>query len=258
MKLTRPLVILDLETTGTWIDKDRIIEIGMIRVAVEGKKTVYHKRINPLMPIPAAISELTGIKDEDVKDAPTFKMLAGEVLSFLSGADVAGFNVERFDLPLLAREFKDVGLTLDLSAVCVYDAQKVYHIHERRDLSAAFEFYCQKKHDGAHSALIDSEATLAILEEQLRRYVPGNDSIEALGEFNYKQKDEFFDKERKFRWWNGELYMIFGKYAKQEPLKSIAQKDPQYLEWMLKKDFSEDVKAMISGVLRGVFPSPPA
>ena len=257
MKLTRPLVTLDLETTGTWIEKDRIIEIGMVRLSLDGKKDVYVKKINPLMPIPAAVTELTGIKDEDVAGAPKFKMIAPEVLSYLNDADLAGFNIERFDLPLLSREFRDAGLSFDTSGRNIYDAQKIYHLHERRDLAAAYDFYCQKKLDGAHSALMDSEAALDILQEQLHRYVSESDQIEGLLNFNYRPKEEFFDKERRFRWWNGELYMLFGKYARQEPLNVIARTDPQYLEWMLKKDFSDDVKSMISGVLRGAFPKPP-
>ena len=257
MKLIRPVVILDLETTGTWIEKDRIIEIGMVRIHPDCPKDVYIKKINPLIPIPAAVTELTGITNDDVRQSPTFKMVAREISAFLDNTDLAGFNIERFDLPLLSREFKDAGINFDWSKSKIYDAQKIYHIHERRDLAAAYEFYCQKKLLGAHSALNDSEAALEILKEQLRRYAPGSDQIEALQDFEYRQKEDFFDKERKFRWWNGELYMLFGKYARQEPLRVIAQKDPQYLEWILKKDFSEEVKIMIEGALRGKFPQPP-
>ena len=257
MKLTRPVVILDLETTGTWIEKDRIIEIGMIRLYPDGHKDIYSKKINPLLPIPAVVTELTGITNDDVRQSPTFKMVGKEILDFLTNMDLAGFNIERFDLPLLSREFKDAGLNFEWSKAKIYDAQKIYHLHERRDLTAAYEFYCQKELQGGHSALIDSEATLEILQEQLKRYVPDNENIEALQDFEYRQKEEFFDKERKFRWWNGELYMLFGKYAKQDPIKIIAQKDPQYLEWILKKDFSEEVKNMIEGILKGKFPQPP-
>jgi len=251
MKLTKPLVVLDLETTGIWIEKDRIIEIGMIKTNPDGQQEIYNTRVNPCMPIPAVVSELTGIYDADVKDAPLFATIAGKVKNFLEGADLGGFNVERFDLPLLARELSDAGISFDYSAHTVYDAQKIYHLHERRDLFAAFAYYCHQDLKDAHSALADARATLSILEEQLKRYGLDREEIEALKEFDYKQTSEYFDHERKFRWWNGDLYMTFGKYARKEPLKVIAKKDPRYLEWVLEKDFSDDVKQMIQEVLNG-------
>ena len=254
MKLTKPLVVLDLETTGIWIEKDRIIEIGMVKVLPDGSEEVYSSKVNPCMPIPPVVTELTGISDEDVKGAPAFGAIAAKVLAFLEGADFGGFNVERFDLPLLAREFADAGIKFDYANRTVYDAQKVYHLHERRDLSAAFAFYCHQDLKDAHSATADAKATLAILQEQLKRYVADREDIEALKDFNYKQSSEYFDNERKFRWWNGDLYMTFGKYAKKEPLRIIARKDPQYLEWVLDKDFSQEVKDMIQGVLSGKYP----
>ena len=254
MKLTRPLVVLDLETTGIWIEKDRIIEIGMVKVTPDGQEEVYSTKVNPCMPIPAVVTELTGISDADVKSAPAFCTVAGKVLAFLEGADIGGFNVERFDLPLLAREFSDAGIKFEYANRTVYDAQKVYHLHERRDLSAAYAFYCHQELKDAHSATADAQATLRILEEQLKRYAASREDIEGLKEFDYKQSSEFFDNERKFRWWNGDLYMTFGKYAKKEPLKTIAKKDPQYLEWVLDKDFSDEVKNMIQGVLNGQHP----
>jgi DNA polymerase III subunit epsilon len=254
MKLTKPLVVLDLETTGIWIEKDRIIEIGMVKATPDGKREIYSTRVNPCMPIPAVVTELTGISDADVKDAPSFTSIAGKVLSFLEGADLGGFNAERFDLPLLAREFSDAGIKFEYASRTVYDAQKIYHLHERRDLSAAFAFYCHQDLKDAHSATADAQATLAILQEQLKRYAAAREDIEGLKDFEYKQSSEFFDAERKFRWWNGELYMTFGKYAKKEPLKVIAKKDPQYLEWVLDKDFSDEVKSMIQGVLSGKHP----
>jgi DNA polymerase-3 subunit epsilon len=227
MKLTKPLVVLDLETTGIWIEKDRIIEIGMVKVMPDGKQEVYATRVNPCMPIPPVVTELTG-----------------------------GFNVERFDLPLLAREFADAGIKFDYANRTVYDAQKIYHLHERRDLTAAFAFYCKQDLKDAHSATADAQATLSILQEQLKRYAATREDIEGLKDFDYKQSGEFFDNERKFRWWNGDLYMTFGKYARKEPLKTIAKKDPHYLEWVLDKDFSDEVKNMIQGVLNGQYPKP--
>jgi DNA polymerase-3 subunit epsilon len=254
MKLSKPLVVLDLETTGTWIDKDRIIEIGLIKALPDGQREIYDSKVNPLMPIPPVISELTGISDADVKDAPTFATIAPNVLEFIGDSDIGGFNVERFDLPLLAREVSDAGLKFEYSSRSIYDAQKVYHLHERRDLFAAFAFYCHQELRDAHSASADALATLAILEEQIKRYGKGAEEVEALKEFNYKQTSEYLDADRKFRWWNGELYMTFGKYARKECLKVVAKKDPHYLEWILEKDFSDEVKTAIQGILKGEHP----
>ena len=257
MKLIRPLVVLDLETTGIWIEKDRIIEIGLIKIhpnQTEGKSNVFHSKVNPAMAIPAKVTELTGITQEHVKDAPAFGNIAGDVLRFIGDADLGGFNIERFDLPLLSREMTDAGLKFDYGQRTIYDAQKIYHLHERRDLFAAFAFYCDQELKDAHSALADAQASLKILEEQVKRYGQGQEMLESLKAFDYEPNNEFFDSDRRFRWWNGDLYMTFGKYARKEPLKLIAKKDPQYLQWILEKDFSDDIKAMIQGILNGQYP----
>jgi DNA polymerase III subunit epsilon len=256
MKLTRPLVVLDLETTGMWIEKDRIIEIGMIRCMPDGKNETYEKRVNPGILIPAEVTAVTGITNEDVKDAPHFRDIAQEVMAFLAGADLGGFNLERFDLPLLAREFSDNNLEFKWENRAIYDAQKIYHLHEKRDLTAAYAFYCHKDLVDAHSALGDVRATLEVIDSQVKKYGNGMDTIEALRDFDYKERTEFYDAGRKFRWWNGELYMMFGKYARRESLKKIAEKDRGYLEWILSQNFSDDVKELVEGALEGHFPKP--
>jgi len=254
MKLIRPLVVLDLESTGTWIEKDRIIEIALIKTHPDGQKEQYASKVNPAMAIPPRVTEITGITQEDVKDAPSFGDIAGKVMQFIGEADLGGFNVDRFDLPLLTREFADAGMKFDYSQRTIYDAQKIYHLHERRDLSAAFVFYCHQELKDAHSALADAQAALSILDEQVNRYGEGQEQIESLKAFDYEPNNEYFDTDRKFRWWNGDLYMTFGKYARKEPLKVIAKKDPYYLQWILEKDFSDDIKVMIQGVLNGQYP----
>jgi DNA polymerase-3 subunit epsilon len=243
-----------LETTGTWIEKDRIIEIALIKINVDNTEETFESKVNPLMPIPPVVSELTGIKNEDVQNAPTFVNIAAKVVQFIGDADLAGFNAERFDIPLLMREFSDIGVKFEMSGRMIFDAQKVYHLHQKRDLSAAYAFYCKKDLKNAHSALADTRATLDILEEQINLYGNGNTHIDSLKDFNYKQTSDYFDNDRKFRWWNGELYMTFGKYAKKESLRVIAQKDPYYLQWILDKDFSEEVKAMVQDVINGQHP----
>jgi len=254
MKITHPLVVLDLETTGTWVEKDRIIEIAMVKLLPSGEKEIFHTRVNPLMPIPPVVQQLTGITDKDVAQAPVFSVIAKDVLAFIEGADLGGFNADKFDLPLLEREMNEAGVPFLALGHKVYDAQKVFHLNEKRDLTAAYAFYCGKPLQGAHGALADTEATVEILQAQVERYGAEDPSVEVLGQFQYREQPDFFDAERRFRWWNGELYMMFGKYAKKESLREIVKKDPGYLTWMLSKDFSGDVKVLVENALKGKFP----
>jgi len=254
MKLSKPLVVLDLETTGVWIDRDKIIEIAMIKCLPDGTKETYDKRVNPAMPIPPIITEITGISDEDIKDAPLFQNIAQEVAAFIGDADLGGFNAERFDIPLLERELKDAGATFSRAGREIFDAQKVYHLNEKRDLTAAYKFYCDKLLENAHSALADTQATLDIIESQVKKYGEGDDSIDVLKQYAYTQHGDFYDEDRKFRWWNGKLFMMFGKYARNHTLQEVAKKDPAYLEWILSADFSEEIKELVSNALKGHFP----
>ncbi|OGW75489.1 MAG: hypothetical protein A2Z72_04510 [Omnitrophica bacterium RBG_13_46_9] len=257
MKVTRPLVIFDLETTGTWIEKDKIVEIGMVKTLPEGSRESYVKRVNPGMPIPSNVSRIIDITDDDVKDAPRFKEIAKEVLDFIGDSDIGGFNILRFDLPVLEREMLEAGFSFHWRERNIYDAQKVYHIHEKRDLTAAYQLYCDKELDNAHSALGDAEATIEIFDAQIKKYGSPEHGIESLKDFDYERSSAYFDKERKFCWWNGELYPTFGKYGKKKNIKHILKNDRPYLEWILTRDFSEEVKAMIEMVLSGEFPEAP-
>jgi len=257
MKLSKPLVVFDLETTGVWIEKDKIVEIGMVKLLPNGSRQSYVKRVNPGMPIPANVSRIIDIVDGDVQDAPPFKDIAKEVLEFIGDSDLGGFNVLRFDLPVLEREFFEAGLSFHWRDRTVYDSQKVYHIHEKRDLTAAYKLYCDKNLENAHSALGDAEATVEIFDAQIKKYGNEDEGIESLKDFDYEQSSAYFDKERKFCWWNGKLYPTFGKYAKKKHIKEIVNKDRRYLEWILSKDFSEEVKAMIEQALSNKFPKPP-
>ena len=257
MKLLRPIIVLDLETTGTWLEKDRIVEIGMIRRCPDGQTESYVRRVNPGMPIPPSVSEVIGITDEDIKDKPPFKEIAAEVFSFIGDADLAGYNVERFDLPILKRELVGAGYVLETGSRNILDAQHIYHFHERRDLTAAYKYYCEKELVNAHSALGDAEATLEILEAQVKKYAKGDGDIEEMLDFRLKRIGDFFDSERKFRWWNRELFPTFGKYARRKNLRQIAESDPEYLEWIAGADFSEEVRELVKGALIGRFPEFP-
>lgn len=254
MKLNRPLIIFDLETTGTWVSKDKIVEIGMIKLLPDGTKQEYIKRVNPGIPIPANVSRIIDITDEDVKNAPAFKAIAGKVLEFIGNADLAGFNIQRFDLPVLEREMLEANLSFHWQDRDIYDAQKIYHIHEKRDLVAAYQLYCAKELHNAHTALGDAEATMEILDAQIKRYGKEEQGIESLKDFEYESNSDYFDKERKFSWWNGQLYPTFGKYNRKKHIKDILKDDPHYLEWIISADFSVEVKEMLAKVLNGSFP----
>lgn len=255
MILERTLVVFDLETTGTWIEKDKIIEIAMIKIKPDQSQEVYHQKVNPCMPIPAIVTEITGISEQDVESAPKFKDIVTDVLEFIGDADFGGFNVERFDLPLLEREIQETGNEFKWRTRNIYDAQKVFHLNQKRDLTAAYQFYCQKDLVDAHSALADTQATLDILSAQVNTYGKENQSIDVLKEFDYKQTSEFYDSDRRFRWWNGKLYMMFGKYARKLSLDDVVKRDRRYLEWILSADFSEEVKILVEDALAGKMPT---
>ncbi len=256
MKLSRKLVVLDLETTGVWIDQDKIIEIALIKCTPQGQEDTFIKRVNPTIPIPHEVTDLTGITNEDVRDKPVFSDIAEEVLVFLEDADLGGFNIEKFDLPLLERELDECGFKFNWKTRNIFDAQKVFHLNEKRDLTAAYQFYCDKPLVNAHSALHDTEATLEILKNQIARYGEGEENLDVLKQFQYRKDNHFYDDERKFRWWNGKLYMMFGKYARKYTLQDIAKMDRRYLEWILSADFSEDIKNLVKDALVGKFPVP--
>ncbi len=253
MIFKNPIIVLDVEATGTWLEKDKIIEIAMIKIRPNESRETFHQRINPGIPIPKVVSDLTGLTDQDVKAAPVFKDLASQILLFIGDCDLAGFNIERFDLPLLEREMTDAGYKLDWQKHVIYDAQKVYHLNEKRDLTAAFKYYCDKDLNNAHSALADTEATLEILKSQVERYGEKH-ALESLKKYHYEIRSDFYDSERKFRWWNGKLYMMFGKYARQFTLQDIVKKDRGYLEWIVSADFSDEVKELVQNALSGKFP----
>jgi DNA polymerase III subunit epsilon len=257
MKLKKTLVVFDLETTGTWIEKDRIVEIGMVRLMPGGAINNYVKRVNPCMPIPVNVTRIIGITNDDVKNAPRFKEIAPEVLEFIGDADIGGFNIQRFDLPVLEREFIGAGFSFGWKERDIYDAQKIYHIHEKRDLMAAYQLYCGKGLTIAHTALGDAEATVEILAAQIKKYGKEEEGIDSLKDFDYEQSSAYLDSERKFCWWNGDIYPLFGKYRRKKHIKDIAKNDPSYLQWIATADFSKEIRQLALDALSGKFPNSP-
>lgn len=245
LKLTKPLAFIDLETTGVNLGTDRIVEIAIVKILPDGSKSVKRKLINPEMPIPKTSSDIHGITDEMVKDAPTFRQVANELKQTLDGCDIAGYNSNRFDIPLLMEEFLRVQVDFDMKGRKLVDVQKIFHQMEQRTLSAAYKFYCQKNLDGAHSAEVDAMATYEILEAQTERYpVLGNtiDTIlKAIGD------DTIVDFARRFVLENGVEVFNFGKF-KGRPVADVLKAEPQYYDWMMKGDFPQHTKQKLTEI----------
>jgi len=234
LSLERPLAFFDLETTGVRIGKDRIVQIGIVRLLPDGTRERYQTLVNPEMPIPPEATAVHGISDFDVSFAPRLREVASEVLGHLEGCDLAGFNVIRFDVPFLAEELHRVGQPWDTALLRIVDAQRIFHKTERRDLSAALKFYTGREHDGAHDALSDVEATADVLLAQLDRYTDLPREVAALGEFS-GDRDRAPDPAGKLKFDDrGTVCLGFGKYSGW-PLENIGRNDPGYLQWLMTK-----------------------
>jgi DNA polymerase III subunit epsilon len=246
LQLTRPLAFIDLETTGTNVATDRIIEIAVIKVMPDKSVINKTKRINPGIPIPAATTAIHGITDEDVKDAPYFKQVANEYKQFLENCDIAGYNSNRFDVPLLVEEFLRLDLNFDIKSRRFVDVQKIFHLMEKRTLSAAYKFYCDKELENAHSAEADAIATYEILEAQLIRYEQQlKPEVEALATFT--KEDDYVDFARRMTIQNGIELFNFGKY-KGRPVRDVLKIEPQYYDWMMKADFPLNTKQKLTEI----------
>lgn len=254
MNFTRPLVFIDLEATGADATRDRIVEIALIKASADGQTTEYVQRVNPGMRIPAEVIAVHHISNEDVAQCPSFKDLAPAVMSFMEGCDLAGFGISRYDIPLLKEEFKRSGITWDTDNRCMIDGLTIYHQKERRDLSAAYEFYCQKTLVGAHGAQADARASMEVLFAQIKRYSDLPQNVEGLHEFCNRQDERFVDSGRKLIWRDGEAAINFGKH-KGELLRDLARKQRDYLEWMVSDGkFQQDTVDICWKALRGEFP----
>lgn len=249
--LTRPIAFIDLETTGINITNDRIIEIGIIKILVDGTKQVKRKLINPTIPIPAGASDIHGITDDMVKDAPTFKQAANEIKQFIDNCDLGGYNSNRFDLPVLIEEFSRAGIHFSVEGKKLVDVQKVFHLMEQRTLSAAYKFYCNKQLDGAHSAEIDANATWEILEAQIERYPTLGNTLDSIVKFT--GEDDIVDFARRFvKDANGVEIFNFGKH-KGKPVAQVLKEEPQYYDWMMKGDFALNTKQKLTEMLNRTF-----
>jgi DNA polymerase-3 subunit epsilon len=246
LQLTRPLAFIDLETTGINISLDRIVEIAIVKISPDGTKLVKRKLINPLMPIPKASSDIHGITDEMVKDAPSFKQVANEFKQFIDNCDIAGYNSNRFDVPMLLEEFLRAGLDFSIDGKKMLDVQKVFHMMEQRTLSAAYKFYCNKTLEGAHSAEHDATATWEVLEAQLEKYNQIGNTVESIVKFT--GEDDIVDFARRFIKDKGIEVFNFGKH-KGKPVVQVLKEEPQYYDWMMKGDFPMNTKQKLTEIL---------
>ena len=274
LNLTKPLIVFDLETTGLDLVNDRIIQISYIKVYPDGREERENIFINPGKPIPTEVTLLTGISDEDVANAPTFKQKAKELLEKFAGCDFAGFNSNRFDVPMLAEEFLRAGVDFDFSKCRLIDAQNIYHKMERRNLAAAYKFYCGRKMEDdfeAHRADQDTEATWRVLQGELDMYAPGkqeeaerslNNDMDELAEFS--KMNDFVDFAGRMVWRDmtdkdgNQLLDATGKPRRHEvfnfgkykgwDVAEVLHKDPGYYSWMLAGDFTYNTKQVLTRI----------
>lgn len=247
LKLKRPIIFFDIESTGVDPARDRIVEISLIKVLPDNAgEEVKTRRINPGMHIPEASSAIHGIYDEDVKDAPTFAQIARSLADFIKGADLAGYNSNKFDIPLLVEEFMRAGVEIDLSGKHFVDVQNIFHKMEQRTLSAAYKFYCDCEIENAHSAEADIRATYEVLKAQLERYEDLENDIEFLAGFSRMNRNVDFAgrvilNEKDIPVFN------FGKH-KGRPVTDVFESEPTYYAWMMNGDFPLDTKRVITQI----------
>jgi DNA polymerase-3 subunit epsilon len=254
LDLTRPLVVFDLETTGVDTANDRIIEIGLVRLMPDGSRETRAWLVNPGQPIPAGATEVHGITDADVADAQTFAQLASEVHTAFQGADLSGFNAERFDVPLLAAEFGRVGISFPDSDVKTVDSHTLFVRREPRNLAAAVTLYCDRSHDGAHRAEADAVAAADVLLGQLARYPDLPRDVAGLVDACRRKDPSWVDSGGKIAWMGEQAVLTFGKH-RNRGLRQLVDDESNYLRWILDKDFPDDTKSVISEALAGRYPA---
>lgn len=255
-KLERPLVTFDIEATGTNTQIDRIIDICFISIHPDGNRTLNNFRVNPGMLIPVESSLIHGIYDKDIVDCPLFKDVAGDILACLDNVDLCGYNLLRFDIPMLENEMTRAGLDWDSDKSKVIDVQRIFHKREPRDLSAALSFYCNELHLDAHGAQPDVEATIRVLEGQFEKYTDLPSTVAELDVYCNPRDPQWVDKTGRLKWVNGQVVLNFGK-KRGVALETILKSDTSFAKWMLRSDFPKDVKAILTDAMNGIWPSPP-
>lgn len=246
LALKNPIIFFDLETTGTNILRDRIVEISYIKVMPSGNETERTLRINPGMPIPAEATAIHHITDDDVKNAPPFKQVAQELANVFLGCDIAGFNSNRFDVPMLMEEFLRAGVNIDLSQRKFVDVQTIFHKMEQRTLIAAYKFYCGKDLTEAHSANADTRATYEVLKAQLDHYPSLKNDIAFLSDFSSQNKNVDLMGRIIYNEAGKEVFN-FGKY-KGQLVEDVFRRDIGYYSWMMQGEFPANTKQVITNI----------
>jgi DNA polymerase III subunit epsilon len=250
LNLKRPIAFFDLETTGLNVTTDRIVEISILKISPDGHEESKTMRINPTIPIDPKAIAIHGITDEDVKDAPTFTDIARSLAKDLEGCDLAGYNSNKFDIPLLAEEFIRADVDFDMKKRRFIDVQVIFHKMEQRTLTAALKFYCDKNLENAHSAEADTRATYDVLLAQMERYEELSRDVEQLSEFSAQTKNADFAGRIVYDENNVEVFN-FGKH-KGVPVEKVFEKEPGYYNWMMNSDFPLYTKKVLTAIkLRG-------
>ncbi len=244
LNLSRPLIFFDLETTGTNVLHDRIVEISLIKVWPDGSEERKSRKINPEMPIPAEATAIHHITDEDVREAPRFREIAKSLASIFEDADVAGYNSNKFDVPLLIEEFARAGVRFEMEGRRFIDVQNIFHKMEQRTLIAAYRFYCGKELTDAHSAASDTQATYEVLRSQLDRYPDLQNDVQALADFSRMNKSVDLAGRIVMNDDNVEVFN-FGKH-KGRPVKDVFRKEPSFYFWMMQGEFAKNTKDVIT------------
>lgn len=249
LNLRKPVIFFDLETTGVNITHDRIVEISLIKVMPSGEEIEKTRRINPEMPIPPESTEIHHITDADVADCPTFKQVAKDLARLITGCDIAGFNSNRFDIPMLDQEFRRAGVKFDFTKARFIDVQTIFHKREQRNLVAAYRFYCGKDLTEAHSANADTRATYEVLMAQLDRYDDLPNDMDALSEYSSHNNNVDLAG-RVVRGDKGVPVINFGKY-KGQPVADVLRRDPGYYGWIMQGDFPANTKDVFTAIKLG-------
>ena len=247
MQLKRPLAFIDLEATGVDTVNDRIVEIGIVLLDLEGQETEHRYLVNPTCPIPQEASMIHGIKDEDVANCPTFKEIAQELFDLLNPCDFAGFSSNNYDIPLLAEEFLRADLVLSFKDRSLIDVRNIFVLKEKRDLASAYKFYCDQEIVNAHTAMADIRATKDVFFAQLKKYEDLPESIEKLHNYSNQHQLNRIDFAGRFVMRKGEATFNFGKH-KGRPVREVLVNEPGYYAWMMKNDFPRDTKMRLKEI----------
>jgi len=254
LKLSKPVAFFDIEATGTDPLFDRVIEIFILKINPDGSQVTFTQRINPSTRIPSEATAVHGITNEDLKACPFFSAVAPLIAEFLGDSDFGGYNLVEYDVKILTKEFERAGVEFTTAGRRILDAFKIFQKNERRDLSSAYRFYCDRKLEGAHGAQADVFATYEVFMAQLKRYPSLPRDIAGLHEYCNAPDERYVDSDRKFYWRDGRAHFNFGKY-KSRALEQVSRDDPDYIDWIVRKgEFPQEVIDICWKALRGTFP----